>query len=292
MTLRRLSVKGLITVRREKENRPHGGVERSSYRSERFPTGLNDWGPLYRSLPTYGVPPEYRLPTPEIIFRQSVGGSTRIRHTMSNRKQSQRNQEQSDQQPFVQNFEAMQNTIELPMNQMFALQKGMAEMLRDGIEMSNWAQNQNLDMTKETLENYIEILEQTTEDTEELAERGIERVQEATMAQQEVGQQQMGQVQNQMEEAGQSLQQPAQGQGQPPGQQQQGQQPQGYQSQQPQQQQSDQPQFQGQQPRQQQYQPEQSHQQGQSPSQQAEEWSQQSTTEDTQQEPTTQLPSQ
>src|SRR6056297_1845252 len=126
---------------------------------------------------------------------------------MSEQNQLQTDQEQSDQQPFVESMEAMRQTTEVPFTQLLDLQKGMAEMLRNSLDMNSWARSQSLSLTKQGLDNYIEFLEQTTAQTEEFAEQGIERMEETAQDQYQQGQRQIDQTQQQPEQAGQQFRQ-------------------------------------------------------------------------------------
>lgn len=101
--------------------------------------------------------------------------------------------------------QAFEKAFELPFNQMLSFQKMAAEVVRNGLEMSNRAQSQNIQVTKDTLDSYIETLDRTTRETEKLAEQGAEQFQEVADAQQQLGQQQLGQSRNRMEEFGQQF---------------------------------------------------------------------------------------
>ncbi|PSP55996.1 hypothetical protein BRC73_08650, partial [Halobacteriales archaeon QH_7_66_37] len=110
---------------------------------------------------------------------------------MSKQQQSYSSRGQSTNQS---QQSGMTELLTYPMTQLMDLQKTAAKLTLNGLEMTSWAQSRNLDLTKETLDSFIQTMERTTRETEQLAEQGVETIQGATRAQQQLGQQGMQQA--------------------------------------------------------------------------------------------------
>jgi hypothetical protein len=121
---------------------------------------------------------------------------------MSNRNQSRGGSEQLSNQ----SAQALQKSLEVPFNQLLNFQKVAAEVVRGGLEMSNWAQSRNIEVTKETLNSYIDMLDRTTRETEKMAQKGVEQFRDITATQQQIGQRQFGDAESQFDYLSQQFQ--------------------------------------------------------------------------------------
>lgn len=163
---------------------------------------------------------------------------------MSQQRQTQRGSGESNaqtaqlQQTLMENGrKAMRQFFEFPLQQTLQFQRSAAELFVNGMEAQQWAQDRGVELTKESMANYLQTLDSFAQNAEELARTEMAAAQQQGQAmQQGAGQFQSGSrgmtgqqpVPQQSQEMG---QQPAAGEFQGPQQIQQpqamGQQPQG-----------------------------------------------------------------
>lgn len=85
--------------------------------------------------------------------------------------------------------EALEQAMELPVEQTLEFQKRAAQLFLDGLEMSSWAQNQGVELTRDAFNTYIDTVEDTVRDTTEFTEGQMQQM--TTGAQQMTRQQPM-----------------------------------------------------------------------------------------------------
>ena len=118
---------------------------------------------------------------------------------MSEKQQYSVSQEQSEQEAMQRSQETLQSAFEFPLDLGVTLQKAAAELARSGMQMAARAQARNMDLTEETLEGYIRLLEQTSRGTEEMTRRGVETLERTART----GQQTVQGAHDRMTQAGQ-----------------------------------------------------------------------------------------
>ena len=91
---------------------------------------------------------------------------------MSKQQQSYGSHEQSTNQS---QQSGMTGLLTYPMTQLMDLQKTAAKLALNGLEMTSWAQSRNLDLTKETLDSFIQTMERTSRETEQLGQQGMQQ---------------------------------------------------------------------------------------------------------------------
>jgi hypothetical protein len=69
---------------------------------------------------------------------------------------------------------AMEQAVELPLQQSVALQRNAAQLVLDGLEIGNWLGTQGVEFTRDALDSYLDTVENAARDTSELTERGIQ----------------------------------------------------------------------------------------------------------------------
>ncbi|ELZ19915.1 hypothetical protein C475_21494 [Halosimplex carlsbadense 2-9-1] len=74
---------------------------------------------------------------------------------------------------------AMEQAVELPLQQSVALQRNAAQLVLDGLEMGNWLGTQSVEFTRDAMDSYLDAVESAARDTSELTERGIQRAEMA-----------------------------------------------------------------------------------------------------------------
>jgi hypothetical protein len=77
--------------------------------------------------------------------------------------------------------QAMEQAVELPLQQSVALQRNAAQFMLNGLEVGNWLGTQTVEFTRDALDSYIETVENAARDTSQLTERGIQNVEAAGM---------------------------------------------------------------------------------------------------------------
>ena len=91
---------------------------------------------------------------------------------MSKQQQSYSSRGQSTNQS---QQSGMTELLTYPMTQLMDLQKTAAKLTLNGLEMTSWAQSRNLDLTKETLDSFIQTMERTSRETEQLGQQGMQQ---------------------------------------------------------------------------------------------------------------------
>jgi len=139
---------------------------------------------------------------------------------MSQQRQTQRETGESNdeteelQRTLMENGrKAMRQFVELPLQQSLQFQRSAAELFVNGLEAQKWAQERGIELTKNTMGNYLQTLDDVTQNAEDLARTEIAAGQQQGQAIQQA----MGQFQS----GGEAQRQPSSGQGmgdqQPPG---------------------------------------------------------------------------
>jgi len=69
---------------------------------------------------------------------------------------------------------AMEQAVELPLQQSVALQRNAAQLVLDGLEIGNWLGTQSVEFTRDAMDSYLETVENAARDTSALTERSIQ----------------------------------------------------------------------------------------------------------------------
>jgi|GEM_PF-3382221 hypothetical protein len=75
--------------------------------------------------------------------------------------------------------QAMEQAVELPLQQSVALQRNAAQFMLDGLEIGNWFGTQSVELTRDALDSYIQTVENAAQDASELTEWGMENAEAA-----------------------------------------------------------------------------------------------------------------
>ncbi|WP_123538540.1 hypothetical protein [Halosimplex salinum] len=108
---------------------------------------------------------------------------------------------------------AMEQAVEVPLQQTVALQRNVAQMMLNGLEISDWMGTQGVELTRNALDTYLDTVESAARDTSELTEQGMQGATSLGQQSLDTGQQFASAVSGDGAMAGQP---PAQSQGQPP----------------------------------------------------------------------------
>lgn len=99
---------------------------------------------------------------------------------------------------------AMRQFVELPLQQSLQFQRSAAELFVNGLEAQKWAQERGIELTKNTMGNYLQTLDNVTQNAEELARTEIAAGQQQGQA--------IQQATRQFQSAGEMQRQPSGGQ--------------------------------------------------------------------------------
>jgi hypothetical protein len=93
---------------------------------------------------------------------------------------------------------AMRQFFELPLQQGLEFQRSAAELFMNGLEAQNWAQRRGIELTKDTMGNYLQSLDNVVQNAEEMAQAEMSAAQQQGQAMQ----QQMGQFETDGQQLG------------------------------------------------------------------------------------------
>ena len=132
---------------------------------------------------------------------------------MSQQRQTQRETGESSEQTeelqrtLMENGrKAMRQFVELPLQQSLQFQRSAAELFVNGLEAQKWAQERGIELTKNTMGNYLQTLDDVTQNAEELAKTEMAAGQQQGQAiQQAMGQFQGGRRMQRQPSGGQQM---------------------------------------------------------------------------------------